>query len=101
MNTLVAQARGALFQKNNIGIRIPAFIGIAIGYFADIIAIFTGKTFPISSIRVKKFLKTTKFSSAIKNTDFVPPFSLEDGLKKTLQYEFLEDNSDKPIFYSE
>lgn len=101
MNTLVAKVRGALFQKNNVGIRIPAFIGIAIGYFADIIAKFTGKTFPISSIRVEKFLKTTKFSSAIKNTDFVPPFSLEDGLKKTLQYEFLEDNSDEPIFYSE
>ena len=38
---------------------------------------------------------------AKKILDWEPSIKIEDGLKKTLQYEFLEDNSDKPIFYSE
>lgn len=101
MNTLVSIVRGRLFKKNNVGLRLPAFLGIGIGYFVDMIATLFGKTFAISSIRIKKFMKTTQFKSAVRDTDFVPPITLEDGLNKTIQYEFLEDNSDKPMFYTE
>ena len=101
MNTLVSEARKTLFGKNNVGLRLPAFLGMAIGYFADVVAKLTGKTLPVSSIRVKKFMGTTQFASSVSETGFVPPVSLEEGLARTLRYEFLEDNSDKRTFETE
>jgi nucleoside-diphosphate-sugar epimerase len=101
MNTLVSEARKTLFGKNNVGLRLPAFLGMAIGYFADFVAKVTGKTLPVSSIRVKKFMGTTQFASSLGETGFVPPVSLEEGLARTLRYEFLEDNSDKRTFETE
>ena len=101
MNTLVSEVRKTLFGKKSVGLRLPAFLGIAIGYFADVVAKLTGNTFPVSSIRVKKFMGTTQFASSVSETDFVPPVSLEEGLIRTLHYEFLEDNSDKRTFDTE
>ena len=101
MNTLVSEARRTLFGKNNVGLRLPAFLGMTIGYLADVVAKVTGKTLPISSIRVKKFMGTTQFASSASETGFVPPISLEEGLARTLRYEFLEDNSDKQTFETE
>lgn len=101
MNSLVSLVRKLLFNKKNVGIRLPKFVGLSVGYLADFLAKITGKTFPISSIRVKKFMGTTKFKSSVSNTGFVPPISLEEGLKKTIHYEFLEDNSKKRTFDSE
>mgnify|MGYP001291395807 FL=1 len=101
MNKLISMTRNTLFNKYNVGIRLPAFLGIVIGYFADLISKITGINLPISSIRVKKFMGTTKFSSSIDQTDFIKPISLEDALIKTLHYEFLEDNSEKEIFETE
>ena len=48
----------------------------------------------LCSIRVKKFMGTTQFASSVSETGFVPPISLEEGLARTLRYEFLEDNLD-------
>lgn len=101
MNTLVSTARKILFHKENIGLRLPAFLGMGIGYIADAISMMLGKSLPISSIRVKKFMGTTQFSSSISDTEFTPPVSLHDGLVKTLHYEFLDNNSDKRTFDTE
>ena len=101
MNTLVSEARKTLFGKNNVGLRLPAFLGMAIGYFADFVAKLTGKTLPVSSIRVKKFMGTTQFASSVSETGFVPPISLAEGLARALRYEFLEDNSSKRTFETE
>jgi nucleoside-diphosphate-sugar epimerase len=101
MNTLVSETRKTLFGKNNVGLRLPAFLGMAIGYFADVVAKVTGKTLPVSSIRVKKFMGTTQFASSVSETGFIRPVSLEEGLARTLRYEFLEDNSDKRTFETE
>jgi nucleoside-diphosphate-sugar epimerase len=101
MNNLVSEVRKTLFGKHNVGVRLPAFLGIAIGYFADLVSKLVGKTLPISRIRVKKFMSTTQFSSSAGEIGFVPPVSLEEGLARTLRYEFLEDNADKKTFESE
>lgn len=101
MNSLVSVARKVLFKKEGVGIRQPASIGIGIGYMADAVTKITGKTLPVSSIRVKKFMGTTQFASAANETGFVPPVPLEEGLARTLRYEFLEDNSDKQTFDTE
>lgn len=101
MSSLVSEVRKTLFGKHNVGFRLPAFLGMAIGYLADVIAKLTGKTLPVSSIRVKKFMGTTQFASSVRETGFVPPFSIEEGLARTLRYEFIEDNSGKQIFETE
>lgn len=101
MNTLISMVRKILFKKNNIGIRLPAMLGMTIGYIADFISTVTGRSLPISSIRVKKFMSTTQFTSSVNETDFLAPVSLEEGIARTLHYEFLEDNSDKQTFDTE
>ena len=101
MNTLVSTARKALFGKANVGVRLPKFVGVGIGYLADGIAKITGKSLPVSSIRVKKFLGTTQFGSSVHRTGFVAPVKLEDAIEQTLRYEFIEDNSDQPEFLTE
>ena len=101
MNTLISEARRTLFGKTNVGLRLPGFAGIALGYVADWMAMIIRKPLPVSSIRVKKFMGTTKFASSVSDTGFVPPVSLEEGLALTLSYEFIEDNSDKRTFETE
>ncbi len=101
MNTLVSKTKKFLFGKSNIGLRFPKFLGIGIGYIADIVNKLTGQSLPISSIRVKKFVGTTQFSSSIDETGFIPEVSLEDGLLSTLSYEFVEDNSKEITFDTE
>jgi len=101
MNQLVSITRGVLFNKPNVGLRMPAFIGKLIGYVADIISFIIKKNLPISSIRVKKFLSTTQFDSSLEIANFKAPYSLEDGLQKTLKYEFIEDNKNKVTFETE
>ncbi len=101
MNTLVCEARKIFFGKNNVGLRLPGFLGISIGHLADLVAKVTFTKLPVSSIRVKKFMGITQFSSSVSETGFVPPISLEEGLARTIRYEFLEDNSDKQTFDTE
>tara|TARA_B100000575_G_scaffold182103_1_gene146249 strand:+ start:13219 stop:14229 length:1011 start_codon:yes stop_codon:yes gene_type:complete len=101
MNTLISRARKTLFGKTNVGLRLPGFVGLALGYVADFLAIVIRKPLPVSSIRVKKFMGTTQFLSSVSDTGFVPPVSLEEGLARTLRYEFMEDNSDKRTFETE
>lgn len=101
MNSLVSVARKTLFNKENIGLRLPGFIGVMIGFIADIFSRCVGKNLPISSIRVKKFMATTQFSSSLSKTGFMPPVNLKDGLAKTLHYEFMEDNSNKRTYETE
>ena len=80
---------------------MPALVGNLIGMLADLFIKFTGKNIPVSSIRIKKFMGTTQFKSSVKKTGFVAPLTLQEGLERTLRYEFLEDNSDKKTFDTE
>lgn len=101
MNKLVSITRGVLFNKSNAGLRMPGFVGKVIGNIADVISFIIRKNLSVSSIRVKKFLSTTQFNSSIEKTNFKAPYSLEEGLQKTLQYEFIEDNKNKITFETE
>jgi nucleoside-diphosphate-sugar epimerase len=101
MNTLISGARKTLFGKTDVGLRLPGFVGLALGYVADLAAMIIRKPLPVSSIRVKKFMGTTQFASSVSDTGFVAPVSLEEGLARTLRYEFMEDNSDKRTFETE
>lgn len=102
MNTLVRQVRNMLKGKNSVGIRLPYWIGIILGYAADGFTSLTGKKLPLSSIRVKKFCSSTAFGSAKEELDeFTPPFALQEGIDRTLHSEFISPDPKREIFFTE
>ena len=89
MNQLVNNVETAL-GKHLAPIRIPYWIGMCGGYCFDALAFITRKKLAISSVRIKKFCATTEFdSSRVAQCGFKAPFSLEEGLTRTIQREFL------------
>ena len=82
-------------------IRIPYFIGMIGGYCFDIFSKITGKNLSVSSVRVKKFCATTQFNAAKAHNSFNAPYSLKQGLDKTLEHEFINPKKDDILFYSE
>lgn len=93
METLVKTVRKVVFNKNDVGLRLPSWLGILFGYAFDIFALVTHKKFPISSMRVKKFITPTIFNTSISKSGFEPTVSLEEGLKRTLRHEFGNHNA--------
>ena len=68
---------------------IPYGFGVLGGYIFDVISKVTGKKFPVSSIRIKKFTAdTTVNTDKLISTGFKPPYSLEDGLRNMIKHEF-------------
>jgi len=101
MNTLVFKINQLLGRPEKIGLRLPYSVGNFIGKGFDLVANLTGKQLTISSIRVKKFCANSVYNTSIDQTGFVAPVRLEDALKNTVRYEFLEDHKDEPLYYSE
>lgn len=80
--------------KEEIKFKIPYSIGLLGGYAFDLASKITGKKFPISSIRIKKFAADTTISTKkLQASGFKPPFSLEEGLRRMVRSEFLEKNN--------
>jgi nucleoside-diphosphate-sugar epimerase len=68
---------------------LPRPLGMVIGKGFDGVARVTGKSLPISAIRVEKFCaETTVDASALEATGFQRPFSLLEGVHRTLDAEF-------------
>lgn len=69
--------------------RMPKSVAMAAGHGFDLLARVTGRRFPISAIRVRKFCASTQFlADRIASTGFKPPYTLAEGLARTIQYEF-------------
>jgi len=101
MNQLVLTVRRSLGISESIKFRLPFFVGVALGRGFDLVAHITGRRFPVSAIRVKKFCSNSVYSTAIDKTDFVPPVSILHALEKTIRHEFIDSSSDGPLFFSE
>ena len=101
MNALVRTCRKALSGRDGVGIRLPGWLGLLVGYLFDLLAFILRKKLPVSSIRVKKFMGTTAFSTSIASTGFKPTHTLAEGLERTLRHEFTEDHKSDKVFYSE
>lgn len=94
----------AIEDKMNITLlkgRVPYSVGMLGGYIFDLIAFFKRKKLSISSVRVKKFCATTQFDAEKVHSDFQAPYTLKEGLNRTLEYEFLQNKKDEVLFYSE
>jgi GlcNAc-P-P-Und epimerase len=102
MNELVSQVRAKLKNKTGVGPRLPYWLGLLLGYVADLVAKIIRKDLPVSSIRVKKFASSTEFKSAKASLDnFQAPFSLSYGVERTLRSEFISPDQNREIFYTE
>jgi nucleoside-diphosphate-sugar epimerase len=83
-------------------VRLPYWMGMAGGYLFDAIAFIFRIKPTISSVRVKKFCSTTQYDSTkAHSTGFVPPYTLSEGLTRTLEFEFIHPRTDEISFESE
>jgi nucleoside-diphosphate-sugar epimerase len=101
MNDLVANVCRIIGRSEKIRLRLPFAVGLLIGKGFDLIARLTGKRFPISSIRIKKFCTDSVYNTAVENTGFVSPVSLGEALVQTVRYEFFEAHEGEDVFYTE
>ena len=90
-------------NKKIPSVRIPIWLGYLGGFGFDVLAFVTRKKLAISSVRVKKFVATTQFDATkVHSSGFQAPFTLEEGLDRTLNYEFVQERSDDDeVFYTE
>jgi len=90
MNELIEIFHNTLGQNHKNNFRIPYAIGLLGGYGYDALAKITGKTFPISSIRIKKFCADTVINTdKLQKTGFVPSYTIAEGLTRMIKSEFL------------
>lgn len=76
-------------EKEKPSFSLPYSLGLSAGYAFDGLARVTGKNFPISSVRIQKFCAdTTCEAQRCRDAGFEPQYSLEDGLKNMIEFEF-------------
>ncbi len=81
---------GKVLNKPISNVRVPYWAGMLGGYAFDILAFVTRKKFAVSSVRVRKFCAVTKYDATkVGASGFVAPFTMEEGLKRTLVAEFV------------
>ena len=101
MNELVTLV-SKVMNKHITSVHFPYWLGMLGGYAFDVLAFLSRKKLVISSVRVKKFCATTQFdSSKAHKSGFVPPFTLEQGLSRTLEFEFIHKAAGDKIFETE
>lgn len=100
MNELVSHVQRKVKVKTS-NQKIPFWLGMLGGYGFDLLAFFLNKKLTVSSVRVKKFCATTQFDANKVHQTFKAPFTLEDGLNKTLEHEFINKVNDNILFYTE
>lgn len=87
---LVAQVRGALGFPGS-GPSAPYIAGLLGGMVFDAAAKITGRNFPISAIRVRKFCADTIVDAQRAHASgFAAPFTLQQGLQHMIAVEFLQ-----------
>ena len=101
MNQLVSHVSKVL-NKHIPMTHYPYCLGMLGGYFFDLLSALTGKKYTVSSVRVKKFCATTEFDSTkVHSSGFKSPYTLEEGIARTLEFEFIHPRTDNITFKSE
>lgn len=91
MNSLVFDVYKALGKPKTKIFHWPYWVGYFGGLCFDLLAKILHRKLPISSIRVKKFCQNTYFTSCrVPQTGFIAPVSLEEGIRRTIDYEFIQ-----------
>lgn len=101
MNELVAHVEKVL-DRHIPSTHYPYWLGMMGGYCFDALAFLTRKKLAVSSVRVKKFCATTEYDATkMQNCGFRPPFTLAEGLARTLEFEFVHPRTDDITFKTE
>lgn len=76
-------------------LHLPLPLGLGAGYTFDVLARVTGRKFPVSAVRVRKFCAdTTCNANKARRGGFVPPFTLEEGLARMIAHDFPAKNGE-------
>ena len=102
MNALVTLTRRRLLGKDGVGFRLPLWFGLGVGWFVDLLSLILSRNFAISSIRVRKFCSSSDFTSCYSLPEsFSLPYSLTQGIERTLEAEFIAPDPNRLKFYTE
>ena len=72
--------------------RLPLFAGIVAGRLLDLVARLTGKKFPISAIRIRKFAAETTISTKkLISRGYKPKYTIEEGISRMIHADFREE----------
>lgn len=86
-----------LSGKKVSGVHIPLPAALAVAKFVDFAGAITKIDFPITSARLLKFNTSTEHrSNKIREIGFIPLHTIEDGLKKNIQWYF-EHGTNTPL----
>jgi nucleoside-diphosphate-sugar epimerase len=84
---LVDLIRRELGQSGKVR-KLPMGLALAGAHLLDAIASISGRTFPISAIRIRKFSENTRFlAEKAFASGFKPPYTLGEGLSRTIAFE--------------
>lgn len=101
MNDLVSHV-GQVLGHHVPSLHVPYFLGMMGGYCFDVLAKILHRKLSISSVRVKKFCATTQIdASRAKASGFQAPYTLTQGLSRTLEFEFIHPRKDEITFTTE
>ena len=78
-------------------VKLPLPLGLAAGHAFDLVARVTRRTFPISAIRIRKFVSdTTVNTDRLTATGYTPHYSLSEGIRRTIEAEFPASERKRP-----
>lgn len=85
LEDLIAANLGVNIPK----LKLPVFLALGIGFFCSCVTKITSVPLPISYIRVKKLVSSSRYASrAFEEGEFAPEYSLESALEKAIKAEF-------------
>ena len=101
MSELDSQVRAKSNQKDELGLCLPNWLGLILGYAEDLLPSITGKNLPVSSC-VKKCASSNEFRTMKTGLyNFSAPYKLTENIENALQGEFIAADKDQEIFFSE
>jgi nucleoside-diphosphate-sugar epimerase len=81
INELVEFIQKELGVSSNM-VKLPYSVGLVGGFSFDLLSKLTGRKYPVSSIRIRKFCADTTVSTrALEEIGFQSPYTLKEGLK--------------------
>ncbi len=92
---LVAAIRSSLGNRAGRSLSVPLPLGLAAGHLFDLLGRMTRRTFPISAVRVRKFVADTSVNTdRLEATGYTPKYDLHDAVARTVVAEFAATATD-------
>ena len=91
MNQLILAVKENLGLSDSIGFRLPKSLAYLGGTLLDCVSAVAKKEFPISRVRVKKFVADTIYGTDnLNKINYQRPFDMMTALENTIKNEFIK-----------